>query len=199
MRLAVCGLLLLLSACVLPPVVYHEALPAQAPQSEVLALRGEYGAFTWNRAEGTAGYSLLGARVGGEIGKMAVDGGLGMLYTSPFIQMGVGLSRPAMMLRGMTTFDGWWQASLLVGPSFRNRGFNWSIGGISSRFGIGPSLVLENRWGPVTVRGQGSVTWRAPWADTTVQGSVMSFSLAVEPNINVGGLFKQDTAQPKPR
>lgn len=197
MRLVVFGLVLLFAACTLPPVVYHDGLPAQPPGPSELAVRGQVGFWEWNGAEGLMGYYLLGARVGGEFGKMSVDGGLGMLYTSPFIQMGLGLSRPALMLRGMTTFDGWWQASLLGGPPRRSSGFNWSAGLASSMLGFGPSVTLENRWGDFTVRGQGSVTWRAPWADSIVKGQVVSLGIAVEPSISLKRKATADTTKPR--
>jgi hypothetical protein len=194
---------LLFTACVVPPVVFHDGLPAQVAGPGELAVRGGLNAMYWSEDRGSPvvpGYLTFGARMGGDVGPVSVEGGAGLMgVTVPYFHLGLGLSRPAVKLRGSAFSDGWWQASLLGGPPRKSTGFNWSVGFGASTLGFGPNLLLENRWGPVTVRGQGSLTWRASWADTMVRGTVVSIGIVAEPHIDLTRLAKPDTTQPKPR
>ena len=202
MRLVVFGFVLLLAACTLPPVVFHDGLPAQVPGPGELAVRGQMNAMYWSESGGdpgvVPGFVTLGARVGSDVGPVAVEGGAGLLGVSvPYFHLGVGSSRPAVTLRGLVFTDGWWQASLLGGPPRKPSGFNWSVGLGSSTLGFGPNVVMENRWGAFTFRGQGSLTWRAPWADTSVKGTVLSVGIGVEPNIDLKRKATADTTKPR--
>lgn len=202
MRLVVFGLVLLFAACNLPPVVFHDGLPAQVPGPDRLALRGQMSVMYWSESDDdpafVPGFMTLGARMGSDVGPVAVEGGAGLLGVSvPYFHLGVGSGRPAVMMRGLVFADGWWQASFLAGPPRRSSGFNWSAGLGASRLGFGPNLVLENRWGDFTLRGQGSVTWRAPWADSMVKGSVVSLGLGVEPSIALKRKATADTTKPR--
>lgn len=203
MKKAMAGLILLVGSCTLPPVVFHDGLPAQASEPDHLAVRGQVALMYWseNGAQSAVpGYLSFGARMGTELGAVAVEGGAGLMsVTLPYFHLGLGTSRPAVMLRGSLFTDGWWQASVLAGPPRRPQGLNWSAGLVSSVVGLGPGVTVENRWGDFTLRGQGSVTWRAPWADTTIKGQVISLGIGVEPSINLKRRATAETTQPRPR
>lgn len=202
MKKAMAGLILLVGTCTLPPVVFHDGLPAQVSEPDHLAVRGQVALMYWSEnSEQSAvpGYLSFGTRMGTELGPVAVEDGAGLMgVTLPYSHLGLGTSRPAVMLRGSLSADGWWQASLLAGPPRRPQGLNWSVGLVSSVVGLGPGVTVENRWGDFTLRGRVQSPG-AEWADTTVKGQVISLGIGVEPSINLKRRATAETTQPRPR
>jgi hypothetical protein len=189
---------LLSVSCVIAPVAYHDGLPACTPAPGFAAARFEYNRTYWwhgNTREKPDEYFGGGLRFGQDWRRFCFEEGLTMLYPGallPCLQAGVGLRNPAVTLRALWTpvsvggridFDPmlWWQVSALVGTARTSRGVGFSGGARTSRIGIGPVAVLDYSLSDISFRLEGSVTFRSPWADSNVQGRVLTVGLSAEP------------------
>ena len=205
MRRAMFGLaaLVLLSvSCVMAPVAYQDGLPAYTPAPGFAAARFEYNRQYWRHdsiSEEPHDYFVGGVRFGQDWHQYCFEEGLTVLCPStllPCLQGGIGLRKPAVTLRALWTpvavhvvgqlkahFDPlfWWQVSALAGTPRKPRGFGISGGARTSRIGIGPVAVLDYTHSGISFRLEGSMTFRTPWADSMVQGRVLTLGLSAEP------------------
>jgi len=191
---------LLSGSCVVAPIAYHDGLPACTPAPGMAAARFEYNRAYWwhgNTRERPAEYICGGVRFGQDWRRFCFEEGLTVLYPGAFVpclQGGVGLRDPAVTLRALWSpgwrlvaddiqFDllRWWQVSTLVGTARRSRGFGFSGGARTSRIGIGPVAVLDYSLSGISFRLEGSMAFRPPWQDSTVQGRVLTVGLSAEP------------------
>lgn len=189
---------LLATSCVFAPMAYHDGLPASMPAPGFAAVRVEYNRAYWRHDSISAEpyvYWGGGLRFGQEWRRFCFEEGLTVLnpgVTLPCLQGGVGLRNPAVTLRALWTpvalgsriqFDPmlWWQVSALVGTPRKLRGFGISTGARTSRIGIGPMAVLDYSHSGISFRLEGSMTFRTPWADSAVQGRVLTVGLSAEP------------------
>ena len=202
--LAALGLLAV--SCVVAPMAYHDGLPASMPAPGFAAARFEYNRAYW-RHDGISAepneYFSGGLRFGQEWRQFCFEGGLTVLNPGTFLpclQGGVGLREPAVTLRALWTpmvvslvdpptadFDPmlWWQVSALAGTPRKSRGFGISGGARTSRIGIGPVAVLDYSHSGVSFRLEGSMTFRTPWANSLVQGRVLTVGLSAEPTTEI--------------
>jgi hypothetical protein len=190
---------LLTGSCVVAPMAYHDGLPAAMPAPGFAAARFEYNRAYWRVNSFSADpyvYWSGGLRFGQEWRRLCFEEGLTVLNpgkTMPCLQGGVGLRRPAVTLRALWTpvalgptrvdLDPmlWWQVSALVGTPRKSRGFGISTGARTSRIGIGPMAVLDYSHSGISFRLEGSMTFRTPWADSAVQGRVLTVGISAEP------------------
>jgi hypothetical protein len=190
---------LLTVSCVVAPMAYHDGLPAAMPAPGFAAARFEYSRAYWrvnNFSVDPYVYWTGGLRFGQEWRRFCFEEGLTVLNPDkimPCLQGGVGLRVPAVTLRalwtpvalGLTRVDLdpmlWWQVSALVGTPRKSRGFGISSGARTSRIGIGPMAVLDYSHSGISFRLEGSMTFRTPWADSAVQGRVLTVGISAEP------------------
>jgi len=194
--LAALGLLAV--SCVVAPLAYQDGLPASMPAPGFAAARLEYNRAYWRHDSVSAEpyeYWGGGLRFGQEWRKFCFEEGLTLLYPGgfmPCLEGGVGLRNPALTLRalwnplwvgGRIELDPmrWWQVSALVGTPRKPRGFGISSGARTSRIGVGPAALLDYTHSGISFRLEGSLTFRTPWADSAVQGRVLTVGLSAEP------------------
>jgi hypothetical protein len=196
---AMAALGLVAVACV-APIAYQDGLPAATPPSGAAAARLEYNRTYWwtdhyGPTEGE--YFVAGFRVGQEARDLCFEEGgtliLGDMFM-PCLQGGIGLRSPAVTLRALWTPLmananrvtlrplAWWQVSALVGTPARARGLGASVGGRTSRLGIGPLAVLDYAANGGAFRLEGSMTFPPPWAGDAVTGRVLTVGLSMEPS-----------------
>lgn len=174
--------LLLLAGCSMPPVVFHDGLPAAATAPDDADVRLGIQAMNWyvNDYDGhhpdpqwaTIPSYHFGARVGQRTGQFCFEEGINWLYWHgfmPFFTGGIGLSHPAVMLRaaispvGLSGNGGvFWQASLMAGSQRSERGFGFSLGPRASSLGIGGAVLGDWASGNSLIRAELSYTSRAP-------------------------------------
>ena len=193
--LAVCGCM------AVPPAVYHEGRTAELSNAWPPEPAGGLSYQIWQYQDRTNTareerdlYLLGGLFTGQKLGRFAFEEGFIASGRGVFrvgLEGGVGLRRPSIALRGsfyplwlsgrgaqFALKDGWWQASLLGGFRLGGGSPALSVGAITSRLGIGPTLLGEYRYQELALRGQGSVTFKAPWAPGNVAGRVITFGIS---------------------
>jgi hypothetical protein len=177
--------LLLLGGCTVPPVVLNDGLPAWTTAPNHGEWRGGVSALYWNYPDDSRPLPIpnFGFRGGDNLGPFCTEGGAQFYYYVPSVHLGIGLRRPAVMLRGaiiapiLGPFGPWWQASLLVGTGQRKEGYSFSAGPRASNLGLGLGFIGEYTRGNSTFRLDVTGSGRAPWADTSVAGQVFSLGL----------------------
>ncbi len=189
-------LLVFLAGCPVPPVVFHDGLPARAPRPDEDDVRLGVQAGNWDYRDGSNSIPRsiafpsfhVGARVGQQAGKLCFEEGLNLLYCGtfvPFVTGGIGLTSPAVMLRGAISplqqgdGDFFWQTSLMAGTPNSER-LSVSVGPRVSSFGIGGAAISDLDFGSSTLRAEVSYTARAPWAGTAVNGNIFTIGLWYE-------------------
>lgn len=190
-RLLLPAVLLLAARCTFPPIIHHDGLPAWTPSSDYDHLRCGAGLVSWYEDDEiiTLPGIYAGGRTGQSAGPITFEEGVHCIYCGslfPFFSFGVGLKDPTVTLRGEWSPTGLfeapiWQASLLVGTKRPVNDFGFSVGPRVSRVGMGGALLLDYTHGNVAFRTELSGSVPALWADTTIQGSVVSATLWVEP------------------
>ena len=194
--LAALGLIIV--SCAVAPVAYHDGLPASTPAPGFAAARFEYSrAYWWNRGDPQRLRDCFmgGVRFGQDWRWLCFEEGLTVLYPGellPCLQAGIGLRAPAVTLRALWTpvsfrsrihFDPtrWWQVSGLIGTPRRSRGLSVSYGARTSRIGIGPVALMGYTHSGISIRLETSMTFPTPWAESRVQGRVLTVGLSAEP------------------
>jgi len=195
---------LLSACCVIPPIAYHDGLPAATPMPGTAAARMGYNRFFWHHDsswERPGEYFFGGLRFGQDWRRFSFEEGLTVLLPGtvlPCLQAGVGLREPALTVRALWTplaissqvhFDPmlWWQLSALAGTPRNELGPGFSAGVRTSRLGIGPEALADFTLRDISFRLEGSMTFRTPWADSVVQGTVLTVGLTAEPSKAIVG------------
>jgi hypothetical protein len=199
LRSVLLGIGLLSASCVVPPVVYQDGLPAATPVPGFAAARIGYNRDFWHHDstwERPGEYMYGGVRFGQDWSLFSFEEGLTVLYPGgvlPCLQGGVGMRAPAALtLRALWTpvsysggfsFDPmlWWQLSLLAGTERQACGPGITCGLRASKLGMGPCVLADYAFGDISLRLEGSLTSRAPWAEENVRGTVLAAGLSVEP------------------
>ena len=183
--LIACVALLATGGCVLPPIVFHDGLPAWTPGAgKPEGSIGYHRIYWYNSGEyvGSAWYLTPGFRVGlgrpplaADIGLTSMvvesDGEFGALVGAA---LGIGYQRQnfGFMVRpsayvmsiggGDVRFgldDPLWQFSLLAGNGNQPGAVHFSGGGRVGRLGVGPVFLADRTVGPVNLRLETSYTF----------------------------------------
>lgn len=193
---------MLSTCCIVAPIAYQDGLAAPTPAPGFAAARFEYNRWYWRHdtvAEAPEHYYDGGVRFGQEWRQFCFEEGLTVLYPDvflPCLEGGIGLRDPAVTLRALWTpvaigshvsFNPrlWWQFSALIGTPRKTRGFGISYGARTSRVGIGPVAALDYTISGISLRLEGSMTFPPAWADSNVQGQVLTVGLCAEPTKKV--------------
>jgi hypothetical protein len=201
-KLLSAAVVLLCSCGPIPPYVYHEGLTAEMRHSWLPNGRAGANYLVWQHdSVNTREWNFLGgACVGQKLGRFGFEEGL-VAYGFKSWQVGLtgafGLRNPPIALRAsyyplsVTDYFGhgwhanlgflnrWWQSSLLGGYRFSQDRFGLFGGGIASPRGWGPTLIADCRLCGFALRGQGSFTFRSPWAPSRVAGHIVNLGLTV--------------------
>jgi len=179
------------SAC-LPPVAWHDGLPAWSPPAGKPEASIGYHRMFWSEVEGSAWYVTPGLRVGlarpptavdiGLVSMMAFDGGDFGLLVGPAFGIGRSDDEMSAMFRASIYFgagSGFWpQASVLVGNGYRARGVNLAVGGRASMLGTGPVAVAGANLGGVELRGELSYMLSMPGSWATGRALTVGLTVA---------------------
>lgn len=197
--LAIAAALLLMLNC-MPPLMFHESLPAWIPTTPVPEVRvGVHRGYCSGLSDDVYFdpgplplYLNPGVRVGRHFGNYTMEAGLnslimpeaGVYFVGPSI--GAGLADPCVSARltYLMTLDGgelilWPQGSALFGTPRRARGLNLAGGFVGGVLGIGPVGVVEYCAGPVAVRAEASIALPPPWFLWLVRGVTATAGLTV--------------------
>ena len=192
---------LTLTACSTSPIVLHEDLPAYAPRPGPPETRFGYHRVFQIDDDGhflPGDYFNLGTRFGQRLGIFTLQEGLLITGSKNScclgVQAGVGLASPQVTIygswlplslesesytRAVLRFEPerWWQSSLLLGLPYRPSGLGGSAGLRASSEGFGPVCLGEFGSGALSVRGELSLEFPAPWRHTNASGVFASFGL----------------------
>jgi hypothetical protein len=157
--------------------------------------------YLWLPDRGYETYLTPGYRTGFALGELGFELGLpavmpivpSMIAAAP--ELGFTMNRVPITVRGtlpvlIAGWNGsqlginagiWPQATILVGPKYRPRGFGLALGVRGSLLAMGPLLVAEYNFGRVAVRPEVSLMFRPLWAgsDSTIKGQTLTAGLTV--------------------
>ena len=191
--------LLAIGGCVMPPIAFHDGLPAWTPSTGRTEGSIGYHRMYWSEGEGSVWYLTPGIRAGLARPPMAADAGLtsvvvengGRFGALMGLTLGIGyqnkdmsvIARPGAYFMSISPDgvefgfdDPLWQVSVLGGSRFTPGRSHVSGGGRISRFGVGPALLVGHSVGPVVLRLEGSYTF--PYNDNAT-GRLLTVGLTV--------------------
>jgi hypothetical protein len=184
----------------MPPLMFHESLPAWIPTTPVPEIRigvhRGYGAGLSDNVYFDPGllpyYLNPGVRVGRQIGRFTFEAGINSVIV-PEVKLflvgpsvGIGLTDPCAAARFscLLAVDGdklvpCPQWSWLFGTPRKTAGLNLAAGVMAGVLGIGPVAVAEYCLKPVAIRGEASIALPPPWMLPIVQGVTGTAGLSV--------------------
>jgi len=173
-----CAALFAVSGCPMPPIAFHDGLPAWTPGPGKPEGSIGYHRMYWSEGERPLWYLTPGFRFGlaqppgaADIGltSVVVEGGgefaavlgptLGIGYQQRDFSVVVRPSAYVLVIGvGDVQFadEPFWQVALLAGNGTRAGETHVSGGGRVSRYGVGPVLLVGHSYGPVDLRLEGS-------------------------------------------